>query len=152
MVIRPAIDTDHDALGIAMFQAIRTGPSPYSMAQRHAWVAAPPVGADWQARLAGQYVVMAQVGETPTGFMTLRPDGYLDLAYIIPEARGAGLFRGLYAAIETHAKTQGLGRIWTHASLMAQPAFAALGFDLIRHEVVERAGQQLARAEMENWL
>lgn len=151
-MIRRDTPEDYDTLGLVMFEAIRTGPSPYSEAQRLAWLAAPPKGPDWQARLARQYVVVAQPKARLAGFMTLRPDGYLDLAYITPAARGAGLFRRLYAAIEMEAKAQGLGRIKSHASLMAQPGFATLGFHVIRHEVVERAGQQLARAEMEKRL
>jgi putative acetyltransferase len=151
MIIRRAVCGDFDALGRVMFDAVHADPSPYSPAQRDAWLAAPLSGADWQARLAGQYGVVAEQ-DTLTGFMTLRPDGYIDLAFVLPVARGTGLFRKLYAPIEGQAKTLGLGRLWTDASLMAQPAFAALGFGVLQHEVIEHGGQPLARARMEKRL
>lgn len=151
-VIRTATQGDYDTLGALMFTAIRSGPSPYSDAQRRAWIATPKSGADWHTRLAAQNVVLALVNDTPAGFMTLCPDGYIDLAYILPTQRGCGVFRALYAAIVTHAKAQNLTRMWTHASMMAQPAFAAMGFYVVKHEVVTRAGETLARAEMEKRL
>jgi putative acetyltransferase len=151
-VFRIATQADFDALGTLMFQAIRTGPSPYSDAQRAAWLSVPYCGPDWHAKLAAQHVMLAECREAIAGFMSLRPDGYLDLAFILPQVRGAGLFRVLFSEIESHARHAGLPRLWTHASLMAQPAFAAVGFDLVQHEVVTRAGEQLQRAEMEKQL
>jgi putative acetyltransferase len=146
---RNAETADFDALGRVMFDAIRCGPSPYTHAQRVAWIAAAPSGAAWHEKLAAQFVVAGFRDEAPVGFMTLRADGYLDLVYIVPAARGAGLFQRLYAQVERHAMAQGLTRIWVHASLMAQRAFTGLGFSIVQHEVVDRAGQTLARAVME---
>lgn len=151
-MIRSATPPDYDRLGEIMFTAIHTGPSPYTNAQAHAWLAAPNGGPDWHRRLSQQYVVLATVNAAPAGFMTLRPDGYLDLAFILPAARGQGLFRALYTAVQTHAKAQNLPRIHTHASLIAQAPFAAMGFQLVTHETVQRAGQTLARAVMEKRL
>ena len=51
--------------------------------------------------------------------------------------------------LEATARAEWEPRLWTHASLMAQPAFAALGFAVIQHETVARAGQTLSRAQME---
>jgi len=151
-MIRTAQTEDYDALGGVMFTAIRTGPSPYTDAQRRAWNPVPHQGTAWHAKLAAQHVVMGLTDTAPAGFMSLRPDGYLDLAYILPAARGTGLFRRLYTAIEAHAKRAGLGRIWVHASLMAHPPFAAMGFVVVQHEVVTKDGETLARAEMEKRL
>lgn len=151
-MIRIADKADFDALGRVMFDAVRSGPSPYNVAQREAWIGEPPSGVAWHEKLAAQFVVAGFVAGTPVGFMTLRLDGYLDLAYIIPAARGSGMFQRLYARIEPHALSRGIPRLWVHASLMAQPAFANLGFRVVRQEVVERAGQSLARAEMEKLL
>jgi putative acetyltransferase len=147
-----ATKADFDALGRVMYEAIRHGPSPYTQAQRAAWIDAPPLGPAWHDKLAAQFVVVGFDAGKAAGFMTLRADGYLDLAYIVPAARGAKMFQSLYAQIERHAITQGLQRIWVDASLMAQPAFAAVGFDIVRHDVVERSGQHLARAEMQKRL
>ncbi|WP_366874569.1 GNAT family N-acetyltransferase [uncultured Roseobacter sp.] len=70
----------------------------------------------------------------------------------MPGHQGTGLFRKLYDHIEQWARGRREPRLWTHASLMAQPAFRAMGFLVIHHETVVRDGQSLARAEMEKRL
>lgn len=150
--LRWAAPGEFDALGRVVHDAIHSGPSPYSAAQRAAWMPAPPSGAAWHDRMAAQRVAIAEAADRIVGLITLRPDGYVDFAYILPEARGAGLFRRLYAMIEDEARGLGLTCLSTHASLMAQGPFAAMGFELLHHEVVERAGEQLPRAEMQKVL
>ena len=145
--LRTATAADADALGIVMFRAIHEGPSPYTQAQRKAWLAQPNGGPDWSARLAAQYVVLAEP-DAITGFMTMTPEGYIDLAYILPVARGQGLFSALLSRITDEARKNGLTRLSTHASLMAQPAFARYGFEIDHHETVTRNGETLARAAM----
>ncbi len=39
--------------------------------------------------------------------------------------------------------------LWTHASLMAEPAFAKIGFAIRRREQVEIGAETFDRAEME---
>lgn len=152
MRIRQALETDAEALADVFFRAVREGPSPYSDAQRAAWLPAPPDTADFAARLAAQHVVLAEVAGAPVGFMTLDAEGYVDLAFILPTHRGRGVFRALCDAVERRARQQAATRLSTHASLMAQPAFRAVGFAVIHHETVERAGQELPRALMEKRL
>lgn len=65
------------------------------------------------------------------------------------ELRITGLFRRLFAMIEDKARSQNEPRLWTHASLMAQPAFAAVGFALVERQLVEMGGESLERAVME---
>jgi len=151
-MIRTGLPADYDALGAVMFTSIHSTPSPYTEAQRKAWNSTPPQGANWQSKLAAQFVVLAETNADLTGFMTLRRDGYLDFAYILPSARGTGVFRALYTALEAQAKSRGLRRIWLNASLMAQAPFAAMGFQVVQHETVTRNGETLARAQMEKHL
>lgn len=147
-MLRFAEPTDYDTLGAVMFEAIHAGPTRYTEAQSRAWAPVPRAGADWAARLAGKQIVMAQREATRLGFMTIEPGGYIDFAYIRPSAQGTGLFRRLYQRVETLARTAGETELSTHASLMAQPAFAAMGFTVAVHETVEIDGQSLARARM----
>jgi putative acetyltransferase len=74
------------------------------------------------------------------------------LVFVAAASQGRGVFRVLYEALETYAVEKGCSRLWTHASLTAQRAFEACGFCVIRHETVPRAGQTLARAQMEKLL
>lgn len=138
-----------DALGALMYDAIHNARSQYTAAERQAWLAAPNTGQDWSARLAAQQVAVAHKGCALLGFMTLKGD-YIDLAFVAAHAQGRGVFRSLFVWVESAA--QGQQRLWTHASLMAQPAFLAVGFRVIRHETVAQKGQHLRRAEMEKLL
>lgn len=131
-----------------MFRAIHDRHSDYAKAQRMAWCAAPPKGKGWAVKLATQDVRVAEALGAPVGFMT-REQTYVDLAFVLPEWQGRGVFSNLYDRIEADARAAGVPRLWVHASLMAQPAFAAKGFRVVRYESVERNGETLDRAEME---
>jgi putative acetyltransferase len=152
-VVRIATPADDDRLGRVMFDSVHGDPSPYSEAQRRAWIAAPRGGGDWSERLAAQHVVLAEdaAGEA-VGFMSLAEGGYVDFAYLIPAARGTGLFRRLFRKIEAEAGLRGVRLLWVHASLMAEPAFAAMGFAVTEREEVAIGEERLARCRMERAL
>jgi putative acetyltransferase len=84
--------------------------------------------------------------------MTLSPGGTIDITFILPEHQGKGVFRTLFEAVEGQGRAARQGRLWTFASLMAEPAFRAVGFSVIHRETVERAGVKLPRARMEKVL
>lgn len=149
MNLRWAGEGDYDALGQVMFDAVRSGRSLYSEAQRRAWVAAPRAGAAWRERLAAQQVVLAEADDVVQGFMSLSPDGYIDFAYIRPPFQRTGLFRRLFTAVQDKASELAIPALWTHASLMAQPAFAAVGFVVIQRETVALGGETFDRFKME---
>ena len=131
-----------------MFDAIHNGPSRYTDAQSNAWAPIPRSGPEWASRLSQKDVIIAEHGRAIMGFMTIEPGGYVDFAYIRPSAQGSGLFRRLFAEVMKRAEAAGETELSTHASLMAQPAFAAMGFEIDFHETVEVDGQKLARARM----
>ncbi len=144
-----AIPADFDDLADIVFDAVRNGPSKYTEAQRAAWVPERRHGEDWAARLEGQVIAIARDGNRAVGFMSLAPEGYIDFAFIRPDAQGTGLFRRLFAMIEDKARSQNEPRLWTHASLMAEPAFAAMGFRVIERQVVPIGNGHFKRAMME---
>ena len=146
-----ATPTDTDSLADIVFDAVRNGPSKYTDAQRVAWVPERRGGPEWAARLEGQVIAIAHDDARAVGFMSLAPEGYIDFAYIRPDAQGSGLFRRLFDMIEDKARSRNEPRLWTHASLMAQPAFAAVGFVVVEHEVVQIGDQRFERAKMEKF-
>lgn len=150
--MRWANHDDYTELGDVMFDAVRNGSSLYSEAHRQAWAPAPRYNDAWIKRLSEQHVAVGEAESELSGFITMRNDGYIDLAFIRPAAQGTGLFRKLYGKVEDEARTQAIARLWTHASLMAQPAFTAVGFDIVKHEVVDIGGLKFARAEMQKRL
>lgn len=132
-----------------MFDAVRNGESRYTEAQRAAWVPAPRSGPDWEARLRRQEILVAEQEGRALGFVSLADGGYVDFAYIRPEAQHSGLFRQLLSRIVERAAAKGEPRLWTHASLMAEPAFERLGFMIRRREQVTIGDQSFDRCEME---
>ena len=152
MIPRHARPEEADALAKVMYRAIHEGPGPYSPAQRRAWRDSPHAGARWRLRLAAQDSVLVVGSPRPQGVMTLRADGYIDLAFLLPEVRHRGAFRALLNAIEARARTLGLPCLWTHASLMAEGPFRAFGFTVTQRQVIPIHMQRLRRARMEKRL
>lgn len=150
--IRRANPRDFDALGEVFHAAVREGAGRYSPAQRAAWSPAPRAGPDWAAHLSSQSVWLAETEQQVMGFLTLRADGYIDLAYIRPEAQGRGLFRKLYEEAEAQARRLGLSRLWTDASLHAKAPFESVGFTVRVPETVMRNGEAFKRFQMEKTL
>ena len=141
--VRDAAAAEFDAVGALMVRSVLAAPSPYPPAHRRAWAAAGPrAGPVWAARLAGQAVV---VEDGLRGVMTVGRDGAVDLAFVAPEARGAGLFRALHAAMLARAPA---GPLSTFASLAAEGPFRACGWRVTEREVVEIAGLSFRRAAM----
>ncbi len=147
--LRWATEADFDGLADVMFAAVREGESPYTEAQRAAWVPEPRGGPGWRARLSAQEIIVAEAEGRLLGFMSLAEGGYIDFAYIRAEARGAGLFRALFQRILERAREKGVRLLWVHASLTAEPAFAALGFVARKREQVNIGGEVLDRFEMD---
>jgi len=139
---------DYDTLGEVIFDAIHYGSTKYSKAQSLAWAPKPKSGPEWAARLAKQHIIVAEGAGEIIGFMTIEPGGYIDFAYIRPDAQGSGLFRRLFTAVTKWAEANNEPALSTHASLMAQPAFAAMGFHVDYNETVDVDGQSLPRARM----
>lgn len=150
--IRVAELDDYDVLGEIMFEAIHHGRGAYSAAQRTAWCSKPRTGEKWIRRLGSQTVFVAWRNAEALGFMSLADAGYIDFAYIRPSAQGSGLFRRLYQSIEQIALSNAQSRLWVHASLIAQPAFSAIGFAITKREAAEIDDQSLDRFEMEKQL
>lgn len=150
--IRIAMHTDYAQLADIMFDAVRHGRSDYSEQQRIAWVPERRSGIDWETRLDNQTVFVICVDDRAVGFMSLTDSGYVDLAFVRPAFQGQGIFRKLHESVQSLAVNNGFDRIWTHASLMARPAFAAVGFQVLKQESVEIRDQSFERFEMEKRL
>ena len=144
-----ATPTDHAELADVIFDAVRNGPSKYTQAQRAAWVPERRRGVEWETRLAAKDIAIGRDGIRILGFMSIEGGGYIDFAFIRPEAQGSGLFRRLFELAQERARAAYEARLWVHASLMAQPAFAAVGFSVVEHQIVQIGDQDFQRAMME---
>ncbi len=144
-----ATPTDHAELADVMFDAVRNGPSKYTDAQRAAWVPERRRGVEWESRLATKDIAIGRDGILIIGFMSIEDGGYIDFAFIRPDAQGSGLFRRLFDMVQERARAADEPRLWVHASLMAQPAFAAVGFSVVEHQIVQIGDSDFKRALME---
>ncbi len=149
MIIRAYQPEDADALAQIFFDAVRIGAAAhYSTDQLAAWAPLRPSAQVWSARLEGLTTWVA-VTDRPLGFMSMRGDGYLDLAFVAPEQRGRGLGHALHAAVLAEARTRALPRLTVEASLAAHSFFVRLGWQEIARQTLERHGQQIENFRMQ---
>jgi putative acetyltransferase len=151
MTVRPSTESDVEAMISVMVEAVRVGAAgAYSEVQRRAWLPAAPAADAFRRRLAGQTVWVEEDGDDRLlGFMTLTPDGGIDLAFVRPEAMGNGVAARLYDALIAHARTHGVTRLWSDASLLFEPFLARRGWRVVRRQQIERGGVPLQNCRME---
>jgi len=150
--IRLANTGDFGALGKVFRACVREGAGPYTEAQRTAWSPAPRAGKARSAHPGAQSVWLAETESRPLGFLALAAEGYIDLAYILAEAQGQGLFRRPCGALENEAFRLGIHHLWTDASLHAKGPFEASSFTATRAGMAVRSGERLKRFRMEKTL
>tara|TARA_R110000868_G_scaffold57591_10_gene177915 strand:- start:11862 stop:12365 length:504 start_codon:yes stop_codon:yes gene_type:complete len=129
IVLRFGVREDIAALTGVFYRAVREGAGPeYSAEQRAAWAPAPPEIEAWDKRLTPQKVFVAELASTVIGFMTLRQDGYIDLAFVDPDHIGEGVAQALYDWLERYAREQGMERLYSDASARARILFERQGW------------------------
>ena len=149
MQIRRYQPADAGALAQIFFDAVRLGAAPkYTAAELAAWAPERPSAAAWAQRLDGLTTVVAESPSGLLGFMSLRSDGYLDLAFVRPDCRGTGVAAALHSEILTEACARHLHRLTTEASRMARPFFLRMGWHLIAAQTVQRNGQSIENFRM----
>ena len=124
----------------------------YSDEQLEAWAPGVPDPEEWHARMAGRRTLVAEEGGEVVGFAELEYDGRLDMLYVRKDAVGRGVGRRLYEAVEREARGQGLGWIFTEASITARPFFEQQGFRGVREQMVSRRGVSMTNFVMEKKL
>lgn len=133
---RPA---DAAALADLYARSVRHyGPRAYTPAQVEVWAATADIARTAARCSDGRWVVVAQdAAGTVLGFAELEADGHLDMLYVAPDAEGLHVGARLYAALETHARNQGMRRLFVEASELARPLFERRGFTLLgRNDLV----------------
>ncbi len=151
--IRPYAGADLDEL-IALFRnsVRKVARRDYTDEQLRAW-APDEIDRDaWALRLAAASTWVAALSDRAAGFISLEPEGHLDLLYADPDFRGRGIASALLHRLETSARATGLSRLSTDASITARPFFARRGFRLIEARSVVRNGVALATHRMERTL
>ena len=148
--IRPYRPADAAPL-LAVFQdsVCRSAHEHYSSAQLAAWAPDQTDLRAWADRRASHPTWVAEAEGEAIGFIDLESDGHLDMLYVKAAFQGRGVASALLETVLSAARVQGLGRIFTEASLTAQPFFARHGFQVLGEQMVERHGQKLVNVRME---
>lgn len=134
---RPYRPADAAACAIVFETAVRDGAARhYDAEQRTAWISA-RTPETWAARLADQTVwVGVDASDKVLGFFSLTDDGVIDFAFVLPQMRGTGLADALLNRLVDVARTRGLTRLTTEASLIARSFFARNGWEEERRQTV----------------
>lgn len=101
----------------------------YSAEELAEWMPDPAMPPDWGPWLDRHITLVAEEGAI-AGFMMLERSGYLNMAFVRPEAMGKGVADALYAGILAEARALHLPRLTVLASRYAQGFFTRHGWRL----------------------
>lgn len=153
ITIRPFRAEDAQAAAELFFDTVRNAAGPaYDEKQREAWAPASRDIDKWQARLVGMTTLIAEDEKGIAGFMTLEPDGHIDLAYVRADAIGRGVAKALYDVIEGQAARLGIPRLYSEASETAKVFFARQDWSMIAPQTVSPNGVPMTNYRMEKHL
>lgn len=155
MILRPYRDSDARAAAWLFRRSVhQLAGEHYSLAQRRAWVNLANSSDDWQQRLAPlhSWVVEGDAHHGLAGFIALSDEGVVEYLYVEPEFVRQGVALALYRHLEEHARSLGLTRLSTDASLVAEPFFAQCGFERVAQRADCRGISGLSNARMEKSL
>jgi putative acetyltransferase len=126
----------------------------YSEAQRGVWAAAADDEAAFADRLGqGQgLTLIATLGGSPVGFVSLKGTEELDLLYVHPAVAGQGIGAMLCDALERLAAARGTARLLVDASDTARGFFEHRGYVGQRRNTELRGDEWLATTTMEKKL
>jgi len=122
--------------------------SGYDLVQRRAWSPDRPDLGPWHERLAGATTVLAEDGDELVGFMSLRDDRYLDLAFVRADRIGSGVAKTLYDHLIGRARAAGSRTLTTDASHMARRFFERQGWYVTRVQTQIRQRVELTNFRM----
>lgn len=146
MIIRPYRREDRAACKLVYFRAVREGAAAfYSEGERAAWAASPEPDLTQPDKLLDQWAWVSEAAGQVTGFMSLRRDGYLDMAFVLPEVMGKGVAAALYGAVLDRAMAERFPRITVHASHLFRRFLLRRGWVVDEVEDVTLGAESLRR-------
>ncbi|MDZ8107442.1 MAG: GNAT family N-acetyltransferase [Nostoc sp. DedQUE12a] len=124
----------------------------YTQEQVDAWA---PKNMDyevWHKRLQVKLPYIAEDNGEIVGFGELEADGHIDCFYCHSKYQRKGIGSKLLSHLENTAKSQGIKRLYTEASITAKSFFEHKGFIVVREQQVERRGVWFKNYVMEKYL
>lgn len=153
LALRPALPADMRLLAEIFRASIAelTGDD-YSEGQQDAWASAADDEAAFSKKLAGQLTLIATLGGSPVGFISLVGSDKLDMLYVHPAAAGQGAGAMLADAVEKLAAARGATKLNVEASDNALEFFKKRGYVAQQRSTVTRGEEWLASTTMEKKL
>lgn len=124
----------------------------YNPVQLAAWAPDQPDVRKWTEKLEQSITYVANYGAKIVGFGNFTEDGVLDCLYSHFEHQGQGVGSRLLDFIETEAKSRGIEKLTTEASITARPFFEKRGFVVVREQEIECRGETLLNFLMQKEL
>ena len=121
--VRRATSHDSDALYGVYFRSVREGAAAfYTPEQRAAWAVSPKPKSSKTAPNDTMLRWLAEVDCKIVGFMAVTPDGYIDLAFVLPEWMGRSVAQALYDQLLEWARCNGVTRLTAHHIVWRLPS------------------------------
>ena len=151
--LRPFLSEDTPVLAAIFVASIEElAEDDYSDAQREAWASAAEDEAKFGKRLANQLTLVATVGGSPVGFVSLKGKDHLDLLYVLPGFARQGVATALCEALEKLAGARGATALTVESSDTAEPFFAKRGYSGQQRNTVSIGDEWLTNTTMKKSL
>ena len=149
VLIRPYESVDAEATAQVFMAAIHeTARQDYTVEQVNAWAPGDIDVEGWGQGRSTSHTFVACIAGEVVGFSDFTDDGVVDMLFVRPDAGRRGVARALVTRVLDEAAAAGHGRLETHASLTARPAFERFGFVVDAARTVYRRGQELRNFDM----
>jgi putative acetyltransferase len=145
--IRPYQAEDRAAAQLVFYRAVREGAAAhYPEAERAAWAPSPDPDVTTPDKLLSQWCFVAEENGRVTGFFSMDHTGYLDMAFVLPEAMGNGTAAALYDTVMARAKQAGLSHFTVRAAVQSHRFLARRGWVLDRMQTFTEDGETYTSA------
>ncbi|MFA9229727.1 MAG: GNAT family N-acetyltransferase [Microgenomates group bacterium] len=139
--IRPYTAQDRAAAAMVFYRAVRIGAAAhYTNEELASWASSPEPNWNTPDRLLDQWCYVAEEDGRMTGFFSMDRNGYLDMAFVIPEVMGNGTAAVLYDKVMDSAKAAGLTHFTVKAAHQSHRFLARRGWMLDRMETFTEDG------------
>ncbi|MEQ8523742.1 GNAT family N-acetyltransferase [Gracilimonas sp.] len=124
----------------------------YSPSQIKAWSSSSKDTDRWLLKIREQYFLVTEEEDCITGFASITNEGYLDTMFVHKNHQRKGIAKTLITALIDYAKENQLKEIITDGSITARPFFEKHGFKVIKKQMVNRKGIEIANYKMKKLL
>ncbi|MBH8553384.1 GNAT family N-acetyltransferase [Nostocaceae cyanobacterium CENA357] len=124
----------------------------YTKEQVDAWAPANIDTEAWISSLKNKFTYVVEEDEHIIGFGELESNGHIDRFYCHKNFQKKGVGTKIIETIELKARSLGIKKLFTEASITAKPFFLNKNFIVIKKQEVERRGQIFINFVMEKAL